>query len=46
MAGTVALFVMGFGFRGEGRINRIEGAILLLTFIAYSAYLVVSVIPA
>jgi cation:H+ antiporter len=46
MAGTIALFVMGFGLRGEGRINRVEGAILLLTFIAYSAYLVVSVIPA
>lgn len=46
MAGTVALFVMGYGFRGRGRINRLEGAILLLTFIAYSAYLVLSSVPA
>lgn len=47
MAGTVALFVMGYGFRGrQGRINRLEGGILLLTFIAYSAYLVLSTLPA
>ncbi|WP_462322476.1 calcium/sodium antiporter [Halochromatium sp.] len=46
MAGTVALFVMGYGLRGQGRINRLEGGILLLTFIAYSAYLVMSAVPA
>lgn len=47
MAGTAALFVMGYGFRGrQGRINRLEGGILLLTFIAYSAYLVLSTLPA
>lgn len=46
MAGAVALLVMGYGFRGEGRINRIEGAILLLTFVGYSAYLVLSAVPA
>jgi cation:H+ antiporter len=46
MAGTIALFVMGYGFRGrQGRINRLEGGILLLTFIAYSAYLVLSTLP-
>ncbi len=38
MAGTVALFVMGHGFHGQGRINRLEGAILLVTFSAYSTY--------
>jgi cation:H+ antiporter len=46
MAGTIALFVMGYGFRGQGRINRLEGSILLATFIAYSVYLVLSAVPA
>jgi cation:H+ antiporter len=45
MAGTVALFVMGYGFGGQGRINRFEGGILLSTFIAYNAYLVLSALP-
>jgi len=38
---TVSLFVIGFGFRGPGRINRIEGALLLCAFIAYTAWLIV-----
>ncbi|MCF8383750.1 MAG: calcium/sodium antiporter [Chlorobium sp.] len=39
---TVSLFVVGYGFRGEGtgRINRIEGTILLGTYAAYTIYLV------
>jgi cation:H+ antiporter len=39
---TLSLFVIGYGFRGEGtgRINRIEGAILLVAYIAYTAWLV------
>ena len=36
---TVSLFVFGYGFRGPGRINRIEGAVLLVSYIAYTAYL-------
>ena len=32
---TLALFAMAYGIRGEGRINRLEGAVLLLTFLAY-----------
>ncbi|MEC7816764.1 MAG: calcium/sodium antiporter [Pseudomonadota bacterium] len=36
---TVALFVLGYGFRGPGRINRFEGAALLAAFIAYTLYL-------
>jgi len=36
---TVSLFVFGYGFRGPGRINRIEGAVLLACYIAYIAYL-------
>jgi cation:H+ antiporter len=46
MAGTVALFVMAYGFRGEGRINRFEGGILLTSFIAYTSYLALTLIPA
>lgn len=40
---TLSLFVMGMGFRGPGRINRVEGAILLTAYIAYTAYLVSTV---
>lgn len=40
MAGlTLALFVLGYGFRGPGRINRVEGSALLLTFVGYTVYL-------
>lgn len=37
---TVALFVLGYGFRGPGRINRAEGALLLAVFVGYTSYLV------
>ena len=37
---TVSLFVIGYGFRGVGRINRIEGAILLISFAGYTIYLI------
>lgn len=41
MAGlTLALFVLAYGFRGSGQINRLEGAGLLSLFIAYTLYLV------
>jgi cation:H+ antiporter len=43
MAMTAALFLTAYGFRGEGRINRIEGALLLIAFAAYNTWLVVSV---
>lgn len=36
---TVGLFVLGYGFRGPGRINRFEGTGLLLCFVAYTTYL-------
>jgi len=32
---TVALFAMAYGVRGPGRINRVEGTVLLLCFAAY-----------
>jgi cation:H+ antiporter len=38
----LALFVMAYGFRGEGRINRVEGGLLLLAFVIYNGWLVMS----
>jgi len=40
---TVSLFVIGYGFRGPGRINRIEGAVLLVCYVGYTAYLISTV---
>lgn len=40
---TVLLFLFAFGFRGPGRVNRLEGGALLLLYVAYTAYLVRSV---
>lgn len=36
---TVALFLMAYGFKGVGRINRFEGGLLLTSFVAYMAWL-------
>ena len=36
---TIALFIMAYGFRAPGRINRLEGGLLLLAFIGYMAWL-------
>jgi cation:H+ antiporter len=36
---TVSLFVIGYGFRGQGRINRFEGAFLLACYLGYGSYL-------
>ncbi len=36
---TIALFIMAYGFRGPGRINRFEGGVLFCGFIGYQAYL-------
>lgn len=41
---TVSLFVIGYGFKGIGRINRFEAAILLLSYVGYTTYLVAGVI--
>ena len=40
---TLSLFVVGYGFRGPGRINRYEGALLLACYLGYTAYLVRSI---
>jgi cation:H+ antiporter len=36
---TLALFVMAYGFRGPGRINRFEGTLLLAGFCGYQTLL-------
>ena len=36
---TLTLFVTAYGFNGTGRINRIEGAMLFIAFIAYQFFL-------
>jgi len=40
---TLALFFFSYGFRGPGRINRIEGALLLMSYAGYTAYLISTV---
>ena len=40
---TLSLFVVGYGFRGLGRINRFEGVVLLACYLGYTAYLVSTV---
>ncbi len=41
---TLSLFVMGYGFRGQGRINRWEGLMLLCCYLSYTGWLAFSVI--
>ena len=42
---TIALFVMAYGFKGRnGRINRVEGTILILCYAAYNTYLGMSLV--
>ena len=40
---TVVLFLFGYGFKGKGRINRYEGALLLLSYVVYTVYLVTNI---
>lgn len=47
MAGlTVLLFVMGWGFKGPGRINRVEGGLLVGVYLAYTTWLLTTLSPA
>lgn len=39
---TLLLIAMSYGFRGPGRINRYEGAVLLLGYMAYIAVLFIT----
>ena len=42
---TIVLFVMAYGFKGRnGRINRVEGTILILCYVAYNTYLGMSLV--
>lgn len=46
MAGlTVLLFVMGWGFRGPGRINRVEAGVLLTVYLIYTGIVLRSMSP-
>jgi len=37
---TLSLFVIGIGFKGTSRVNRLEGGLLLFTFIGYTSWLI------
>jgi cation:H+ antiporter len=39
---TLSLFVFGLRLRGQGRINRLEGALLLACYVGYTAFLISS----
>ncbi|MBF0251978.1 MAG: calcium/sodium antiporter [Alphaproteobacteria bacterium] len=41
---TGGLFVLGYGTKGLGRINRLEGALLLTVYVGYTAFLAASVL--
>lgn len=41
---TLALVVMAYGFGRQGKITRMEGALLLLMYIGYNAYLITDVV--
>jgi cation:H+ antiporter len=41
---TIALFLMGYGFGNQGRINRIEASILLTVFVGYQTLLFFSLV--
>jgi len=43
---TLALMLMAYGFRGQGRINRVEGLLLLVGFFAYLYVLYAGIQPA
>ncbi|MES9976977.1 MAG: calcium/sodium antiporter, partial [Candidatus Thiodiazotropha sp.] len=43
---TMFLFFMGHGLGKQGRINRLEGLLLLLCFIGYQSLLFVSLVNA
>jgi cation:H+ antiporter len=43
---TLSLFVFGYGLGKTGRINRLEGTLLLLCYAGYTAYLIAEVMTA
>ena len=42
---TVVLFFMGFSRRGNGSIGRVKGLLLLVSYVAYTAYLIITNLP-
>lgn len=42
----IVLFISAYGFGQQGRINRIEGSMLIIMFCAYNTYLIQSVLRA
>lgn len=40
---TISLFIICYGFRGPGCINRLEGGALLVCYISYTTYLISTV---
>ncbi|MBD3647004.1 MAG: sodium:calcium antiporter, partial [Pseudomonadales bacterium] len=41
---TLVLFVMCYGFRGPGRVTRLEGGCLLMAYVIYNVFLVIRAI--
>lgn len=41
---TIMLLIMAYGYKRQGRINRVEGGVLLASYIAYNIYLVLGVV--
>lgn len=39
---TIVLFIFGLGRGGKGRINRVEGSLLLILYVAYMVWLILS----
>ncbi|PTB90749.1 calcium/sodium antiporter, partial [Marinobacter sp. B9-2] len=47
LALTVGLFLMGFGLIGRSRlVSRVDGGILVLVYVAYTGYLLSTVVAA
>lgn len=42
LALTIILFIVAYGFRGPGRVNRLEGGVLLAIFTAYMTWIGIS----
>jgi cation:H+ antiporter len=41
---TLVLLVMAYGFKKQGRVNRFEGSLLVLSYVAYNVYLAYTVL--
>ncbi len=40
---TLSLFLFGYGFKKQGKISRVEGGLLLTSYVAYTIYLISTV---